>query len=173
MAPQLDRLKSLGSFIGNTLKPDIPILWGDKKAAAAGKPNKIAYLDGLRGMAALVVYLTHHTMYSHKGTWAIHRAFGWQGQYYFATFPGIRLFFSGGAFSVGIFFVISGYVLSIGPLNMLHQGNIQKLAISLGTGLPRRFVRLYFPVLCITFVIGTAWYVDDMSSPSVCIWLIP
>lgn len=157
MSPQLERLKNFGAFVLATLKPEFPTIWNSSNAAAAGKPNKIAYLDGLRGMAALVVYFTHHTMYSHKTTLAIHRAFGWDGQYYFATFPGVRLFFSGGAFSVGIFFVISGYVLSIGPLNMLHQNNIEKLANSLGTGLPRRFVRLYFPVLCITFLIGTAW----------------
>ena len=114
-------------------------------------------------MAALVVYLTHHAYYAHEVP-ALHRAFGWHGDYYFAAAPVIRLFFSGGALSVALFFIISGYVVALSPLNSLHKGDLSKLASTLGTGLPRRFVRLYFPILCITFIIGTSWHLFDIRS---------
>lgn len=155
MARSIDRGKSFAQFMGYCLKPEVPTIF--QKGGKSGKPNKIAYLDGLRGMAALVVYLTHHAYYAHEAP-LLHRAFGWNGNYYFAAAPGIRLFFSGGALSVALFFVISGYVVSLSAMNSLHKGDLVKLANNLGTGIPKRFVRLYFPILCITFMIGTSWH---------------
>lgn len=157
MSRSVDRVKNLGSFIGTALKPELPPVWPLGKPRTGGKPNKIAYLDGLRGMAALIVYLTHHAYYAHEVP-LLHRAFGYNGQYYFATAPGFRLFFSGGALSVALFFVISGYVVSLSAMNSLHKNDLTKLAHNLGIGLPKRFVRLYFPIVCITFIIGTSWH---------------
>lgn len=152
-----DSVRSFGGFLTQALKPELPPVWPFGKPPKSGKANKIAYLDGLRGMAALIVYLTHHAYYAHEAP-LLHRAFGWRGQYYFAAAPGVRLFWSGGALSVALFFVISGYVVSLSALNSLHKGDLLKLYNNLGTGLPRRFVRLYFPILCITFIIGTSWH---------------
>ena len=153
-----DSVKSFGGYLTQALKPELPPVWPFVKTPPkSGKANKIAYLDGLRGMAALIVYLTHHAYYAHEAP-LLHRAFGWRGQYFFAAAPGIRLFWSGGALSVALFFVISGYVVSLSALNSLHKGDLLKLYNNLGTGLPRRFVRLYFPILCITFIIGTSWH---------------
>lgn len=100
---KLERLKTALCFLASALKPEIPNLWSSKSV----KIGKTTYLDGLRGVSAIVVYLTHHTMYAHQDP-LLHRAFGWHGQYYFVTFPGIRLFWSGGTLAVGLFLMISG-----------------------------------------------------------------
>ena len=158
----MERGRGLLGFFANALKPELPTFL-QRGGGKGGKPNKIAYLDGLRGMAAIIVYLTHHAYYAHEVP-LLHRAWGFNGNYYFATAPFFRLFFSGGALSVGLFFVISGYVISLSALNSLHKGDLNKLAHSLGTGLPRRFVRLYFPILVITFCIATSWHLFGVRS---------
>ena len=114
-----------------------------------------AYLDGLRGFAALLVYILHHELWAHDSLRAdkiFENAFGYQGRYYFAQFPGIRTFFSGGHFSVAVFFVISGYVLSAKPVALLHSGDYVKLGDNLASALFRRWLRLYIPVFATTFV---------------------
>ncbi|KAJ5395302.1 uncharacterized protein N7487_009605 [Penicillium crustosum] len=58
-----------------------------------------AYLDGLRGFAALLVYWGHHQIWAHDGGGvgnAFELAYGYDDKYYFACLPGIRTFFSGG-----------------------------------------------------------------------------
>lgn len=78
------------------------------------------FLDDLRGDAALLVYLHHFTptFYGEQQ----HRGFGQKDTitgetwYYFASVPIIRLFYTGGDAAVAIFFVLSGYVLTISPL---------------------------------------------------------
>lgn len=38
------------------------------------------------------------------------------------------------------------------------------MANNIGTGLPRRFIRLYYPALCITFLVVTSWHVFGVVS---------
>lgn len=113
--------------------------------------HKTAYLDGLRGFAALLVYCLHHQVWAHSGL-ILENAFGYDHQYYFACLPGIRTFFSGGHFAVSVFFVISGYVLSAKPLALIHSGDHAGLSQNLASALFRRWLRLYIPVICSTFV---------------------
>lgn len=165
----LDKLAAFSLFVLSTLRPDFwkPSANSDLAAIPTKKPNKIAYLDGVRGVASFIVYLSHHAGYAHDRTFALQRAFGWQGDYFFACFPFVRLFFNGGSFAVGLFFIISGYVLSRSALKMLHEKECLRLANYLGVALPRRAVRLYFPVFCTTFVFMTTWYVSQSVGPSV------
>jgi peptidoglycan/LPS O-acetylase OafA/YrhL len=126
-----------------------------------------AYLDGLRGFAALLVYSLHHQVWGHSGVQGeliLENVFGWEGQYYFVCLPGIRLLFSGGHFAVAIFFVISGYVLSLGPLRALHAQDQSGLARRLGSALFRRWVRLFLPVLATTFVWMTTWHMFGIKN---------
>ena len=156
----LTKLTSFSLFVLASLRPDFwkPSAKADT-ATKAAKPNKIAYLDGLRGFASLIVYLSHHAGYAHDDTYALQRAFGFQGDYFFACFPFVRLFFNGGSLAVSLFFVISGYVLSRSALKMVQQKDCLRLANHLGLAIPRRAVRLFFPVFCTTFVFMTIWYV--------------
>ena len=129
--------------------------------------RKTAYLDGLRGFAALLVYLHHHVIWAHpgfKGQFVLENAFAWQKHYYFATLPVIRIFFTGGNSAVAIFFLISGYVLSVAPLNAIHSSEPGRLGDYLGSALFRRWIRLFLPVLATTFIWMTSWHLLNIKS---------
>ena len=79
-----DHLRSFPGFLIQSLRP--PFGTGPKKGG-----EKLAWLDGLRGFAALLVYLQDFVGYSHEAVWEIQRAFGWRGDYYAVTIPGIRM----------------------------------------------------------------------------------
>jgi peptidoglycan/LPS O-acetylase OafA/YrhL len=116
--------------------------------------RQTAWLDGLRGFAAFTVYLHHNQLWAHgdKGNLIFENAFGYEGRHYFAALPFVRNFFGGGHFAVAIFFVISGYVLSLKSLSLVQKGQLQKSADSLGSALFRRWLRLYMPVIAVTFL---------------------
>jgi len=121
-----------------------------------------AYLDGLRGFAALLVYIGHHELWAHGSIdpeKIFENVFGYEQQYYFCTLPGVRLFFAGGHFAVSVFFVISGYVLSTKPLQYIHAGEHLKLGDNLASALFRRWFRLFTPVMVVTFLYMASWHV--------------
>ncbi|KAF2274204.1 acyltransferas-like protein [Westerdykella ornata] len=125
------------------------------RRSAAKKPaRRTAWLDGLRGFAALIVYLHHHQLWAHglHGNLVFENAFGYEGRHYFAALPFVRNFFAGGHFAVAIFFVISGYVLSYKSLSLIQKGQILPAADSVGSALFRRWLRLYIPVIGITLL---------------------
>lgn len=152
----ISRLTPALAFVLTSLRPDF-YRSSEIVSTTSNKPNKIAYLNGLRGIASLLVYLSHHEGYAHPDTVAFQRAWGFGGHYYFSCLPGIRLLFNGGSYSVALFFVISGYVLARSSLKMIHNEECLRLAKHLGVAVPRRFVRLYFPMLCTTFAFMTSW----------------
>ena len=130
-------------------------------------PSRTAYLDGLRGVGALLVYCLHHQVWGHsgvKGELILENAFGWDDQYYFVCFPGLRIFFSGGHFAVAIFFIISGYVLSARPLSLVQARETSRLGSHLGSALFRRWTRLYIPVVCTTFIWMSSWHLLRIRS---------
>ncbi|RFN49328.1 hypothetical protein FIE12Z_6400 [Fusarium flagelliforme] len=109
-----------------------------------------AYLDGLRGFAALLVYVHHHQLWAHgiiDQDGLFENAFGYGGKYYFATFPGIRHFFAGGHYAVSTFFVISGYVLSLKPMSLIQAGEYIQLGDVLASSFFRRWIRLFLPLI--------------------------
>lgn len=128
------------------------------ESAAPLRPT--AYLDGLRGFAAFLVYWQHHVLWAHGPLQmaAIENAFGYNGQHHFAAFPFIRLLFNGGHFAVATFFIISGYVLSVKPLSLIQAGDQSKLADNLSSQLFRRWLRLYIPVAATTFLYMLTWH---------------
>ncbi|KAG6037122.1 hypothetical protein E4U41_005314 [Claviceps citrina] len=134
-----------------------------KWAARPKKLHKTAYLDGLRGFAALLVYLHHHVLWVHNMDRLAQNAifengFGYDGQYYFAALPGVRLFFSGGHLAVSVFFVLSGYVLSIKPWRLIEDNDIAGLADHLRSAVFRRWLRLFLPVAATMFVYASSWH---------------
>jgi peptidoglycan/LPS O-acetylase OafA/YrhL len=108
-----------------------------------------------------LVYIQHNQLWVHnpfeKSKW-LENAYGFEGQYHFAAMPFVRIFFSGGYYAVGVFFVISGYVLSVGPLKLIYAGEYGKVAQSLSSALFRRWIRLFVPVLATTFLWMTSWH---------------
>ena len=106
-----------------------------------------AYLDGLRGLAAVSVYLTH-TVGCHLSA---NVGYGQEHAHYdFIRLPFIRLFYGSGHISVALFFIISGHVLSLRAFEMLERkhGNVLEL---LSSAALRRFIRLFLPLLACSF----------------------
>jgi peptidoglycan/LPS O-acetylase OafA/YrhL len=114
------------------------------------KIHRTSFLDGLRGVAAVIVVFNHHCM-------ARKRYF--QEPFTLGPFgpeddpmdftnpmqlPFFRLFITGGAM-VPIFFVISGYVLSFRQIRMIREQNLEKLGNSLFSSAFRRAFRLFLP----------------------------
>lgn len=120
------------------------------------KKKNTAYLDGLRGLAALLVYIYHHVSWYFGPTDDIINGWGANGNHYFFQLPFIRLILTGGNAGVVIFFVLSGYVLSISPLRQLRDGHVQQTYRALISSVIRRPIRLYLPVIGVSFafVIG-------------------
>ena len=124
-----------------------------------------AYLDGLRGFAAFLVYLGHHQSWAHENSpqgLVAENGLGYSNNYYFASMPFIRIFFSGGHYAVCMFFIISGYVLSVKPLSLIQAGELHKLSENVGSALFRRWLRLYLPVICTTFTFFTLQHMFDI-----------
>lgn len=131
------------------------------RSSTTRKLRRTAYLDGLRGFAALMVYFGHHQVWSKKasnGEDILQNGFGYHGGYYLCRFPGLRTMFSGGHFAVTVFFVVSGYVLSTKPLSLIQSGDLSMLGDNLASALFRRFMRLHIPVIFSTFVYMTSWH---------------
>lgn len=126
-----------------------------------------AYLDGLRGFAAFLVYIHHHQLWAHAASifeddQIFENAYGYKGRYRFAALPGIRNFFTGGHMAVATFYVISGYVLAAKPLSLIHAGEHLRLLDNLASSMFRRWIRLYLPIIVTTFVYVTSWHIFGM-----------
>jgi peptidoglycan/LPS O-acetylase OafA/YrhL len=176
MAPKDDGLLGNGYYNGikpesETKFPSRTARWLDyvrpsifTKSPQAVRKSQLrptAYLDGLRGFAAFLVYWGHHQLWSRMVIHAdkiFENGWGYQGNYYFACLPGIRTFFSGGHYSVTVFFVISGYVLSTKPLSLIHSGEYLKLLDNLASAVFRRWLRLHIPVMVVTFLYFSSWH---------------
>ncbi|KAI6283732.1 hypothetical protein MCOR07_010595 [Pyricularia oryzae] len=148
------------SFLGRAASS---LLWRARSPQTArGDLRRTAYLDGVRGFAAFMVYLQHHQLWAHsqKDHNVLESSFGTNGQVYLATLPGVRAFFIGGHFAVAIFFIISGYVLSTKPLSLIHAGDHGRLSENVGSALFRRWLRLYIPLIVTTFAFMAFWNVS-------------
>lgn len=107
--------------------------------------DKITYLDGLRGIAAIIVMISHFLT-----SLAPAMVYGSQFpshfgslDHLFSTTP-LRLI-AAGSFSVCIFFVLSGYVLT----QNFFKTKDYNVIIS---GALRRYIRLFVPVFVITMI---------------------
>lgn len=124
-----------------------------KKSSGKDAPlRRTAYLDGVRGFAAFLVYWGHHQGWAHERQLVFEHAYGYNQEHYFVQLPVVRLFFSGGHFAVSVFFILSGYVLSTKPLSLIQSGDYIKLGDNLSSALFRRWLRLYIPVIATTFL---------------------
>ena len=101
--------------------------------------SKIAYLDGIRGVAAFLVFFHHFMLafFSAYFTFDI-SATNWKG-WDVKYGQSLLSVFSNGHYCVNIFFVLSGFVLS---RKYFITQNIEVLV----SGANRRFLRLYIPV---------------------------
>jgi peptidoglycan/LPS O-acetylase OafA/YrhL len=110
------------------------------------KLHPTAWLDGLRGVAALCVVITHSILIWRLDLFQIQEGH----RLSFIEWPIIRLLFSGGAM-VSLFFIISGYALSYRPLKLIQAREQKALLPSLASSVLRRWMRLYIPTFVSLF----------------------
>jgi peptidoglycan/LPS O-acetylase OafA/YrhL len=133
-----------------------------RKSSENGKQRKIrptSYLDGIRGVASFFVFIHHYALdyfpELHEG-YLSQPTNDWIFQ-----LPFIRIIYSG-RFMVGLFFVLSGYVLSYKPLQLIREGNTSALLDNLASSVFRRAMRLFLPVILSTYVVmlmvHNGWY---------------
>lgn len=104
--------------------------------------GKIDYLESLRGVAAFVVVLAHFAIGFYPALW-------WAMPEQVRTESGLELFLSGtplnllynGSFSVSIFFVLSGFVLT----HRFFRDPDARIALL--PAFAKRYTRLLFPIL--------------------------
>jgi len=113
------------------------------KDAVIPAATATSYLNGLRGLAALFVAVSHY-MTDHP--WVNHSWGQTPGDYSLVQLPFVRLVYSG-IFMVTIFFVLSGFALTYSPLKKCHAGQSADAIASLPSSVFRRPFRLFMPVI--------------------------
>ena len=141
---------------------DLLPAWSTISTAQPPKLHSTSWLDGLRGVAALIVFFHHASQ-----IWLPGLRPGWGSSpeaHHLFQLPVLRIFYSGGAM-VSIFFVISGYVLSSKPLRLALEGHQQELLDNLVSSTFRRGPRLFLPCVVSTFCTAilamTGAFVDE------------
>ncbi|OAX78978.1 hypothetical protein ACJ72_06712 [Emergomyces africanus] len=120
----------------------------DPRSKRPSRPaGKTAYLDGIRGLAALGVVVLHmvlgffpNSSYAYNGT---------EGRDSIFQLPFVRLLYTG---QPTIFFFISGYVLSLGTIKKCRSQSWGSLQLDLSSKIFRRLFRLYIPSIIATFI---------------------
>lgn len=116
---------------------------------ASDKLGPTAYLDGMRGVAAFNVFLCHY-LYT---CFIIAEGWGFEEHNYsFFKLPFVRLLYAGPP-QVAIFFVVSGYALSLKPVKLARQQKWDNFATTMASFVFRRALRLFLPTAISTFMI--------------------
>lgn len=124
------------------------------------------WLNGLRGVASLLVYWHHQQLWwHHKHAILLERGFGYRERCHLATFPFIRTLFTGGHLAVAVLFVISGYAAAIKPLQQIRAQDHARLNNTLASSFIRRWPRLFLPCLVVSFTYMSSWYVPGIGAP--------
>ncbi|KAI8175025.1 hypothetical protein K4K54_008030 [Colletotrichum sp. SAR 10_86] len=113
-----------------------------------------SWLDGLRGVASLIVFFCHFTE-KHVGWYS--QSYGIREEDDHATsspmqLPFLRVLYCGRPM-VHIFFVISGFVLSLKALKQARKHDYDGLHRTLSSSVFRRGFRLFLPTTASTFII--------------------
>ncbi|KAL2199052.1 acyltransferase 3 [Corynascus similis CBS 632.67] len=149
----------LPSFVANELFPDQRPKW---------RLHPTSYLDGLRGIAAIIVFICHYTENNFRPLTRPYGPlpaapgpdpplddpppYGKDLSDSIIQLPFMRNIFSGRPM-VHIFFVISGFALSYKPVQALHARDTAKCYAALASSAFRRPFRLFAPCVASTFFI--------------------
>ncbi|KAM3509685.1 hypothetical protein MY10362_000479 [Beauveria mimosiformis] len=131
------------SFVANYFNP------AQDEQAAPPKLFPTSYLNSLRGIASLIVVFQHNSSEYFESNYR-----GWGDQaddHHIIQLPFIRVLVSGG-FMVAIFFVISGFSLTYGPLDRIYRGDTDAAIGSLPSSLFRRPFRLFLPAVPVVII---------------------
>jgi hypothetical protein len=130
----------------------VPSFLQGRHAREQIRPAKLsptAYLDGMRGLAALFVFFCHYFYQA----FVIAESWGCgDTNYQILKLPFLRLWYQGPA-AVCVFFVISGYALSYRPMKLIRSRSYSDLATTMSSLIFRRGIRLYLPTAISTLMI--------------------
>lgn len=127
--------------------------------------SRFTSLDGLRGLAALVVLVHHCLLVSPQLVGAVESggAAPMDSWVWWATFTPLHLMWAGKE-AVYVFFILSGFVLAlpfVGDSRTMWRAYF-----------PKRMVRIYLPVWAsLIFAMLMAWTVPRVASPDFSSWL--
>ncbi|TLS25332.1 hypothetical protein PpBr36_07754 [Pyricularia pennisetigena] len=131
-----------------------------RRSSRAERVGPTAYLDGMRGVAAFAVFFCHYFYTCFR----IAEGYGFGDKNYnILKLPFIRLWYQGPPM-VCVFFVISGYALSLKPLKLARAAAAPRSSTSspspteafsttMSSFIFRRFFRLFLPTAISTFLI--------------------
>ncbi|KAH8601694.1 acyltransferase 3 [Bisporella sp. PMI_857] len=125
------------------------------------KLSATAYLDGLRGVFACLVFVENFSRPWQKG---LYHAYGERDNHVWLQLPIIRAVHSGP--SVAVFFLISGYVISYKPLLLIRNRSYENLGNILTTSVFRRGPRLFLPALVSSLYIAITTQLGLLRIPS-------
>lgn len=107
-----------------------------------------AYMAGIRGLVSVLVFMRHFSL-----PWQEHMdyGYGYRGYNGLLRLPYLRLLFAGPL--VPMFFILSGYVLSVKTLRLSNSAkpSWETIALSLAGSTFRRALRLFLPPILSTF----------------------
>ncbi|CAJ2502302.1 Uu.00g096960.m01.CDS01 [Anthostomella pinea] len=155
-----------GGITTITTEKDKDVSW-NRNASTTPKQHPTAYLDGMRGLAALFVVFCHYAYTS----FVIATGWGVDGaNRELLRLPFVRLLYSGPSM-VCVFFVVSGYALSLEPLKQARARSYDGLLRTLSSFAFRRAFRLFLPPMATTLAVvvllrlgaleGVRGFVDD------------
>jgi len=111
-----------------------------------------AFLDGLRGYAAFFVFITHCVLPTHPNAYMGYGGNDGVNDGWFFQLPIIRLMHSGLA-CVHVFFVISGFSISLKALKQMRKSDHEGVFTTLFSSTFRRTARLYLPCFALLFCV--------------------
>ena len=128
----------------------------DKTVPTDRRLHPTAWLDGMRGVAALFVVMCHSSVLCFN--WHIHNGWGMSAtEHWLIQLPIVRLVIAGPP-QVTIFFVVSGYALSYKPLRLAHTRRFADAYEAIGSATFRRWPRLFFMPVLLTFAAANMNY---------------
>ncbi|KAI1803180.1 acyltransferase family-domain-containing protein [Daldinia bambusicola] len=130
-------------------------------ALSSRKPHSTEYLDGVRGVASLVVFILHWTHIPYP---SVNSGWGYKDNTSFWLLPFVRIIYSGAAM-VSVFFVVSGFVLSHRFVQRMHRQEYAELFSGLTSLTFRRAFRLFLPAFASSTMAFACAYLGVIDIP--------
>ncbi|KAH7063100.1 acyltransferase 3 [Macrophomina phaseolina] len=140
-----------------------PVLPQHHKPPAPSPPPSTTWINGLRGIASLIIALNHYLYPDFETPWLGYGSS--PSNQHLHQLPLLRLPFSGHG-ARPLFFVISAYCASFRPIRLRDSRGLAHMAASLSASAFRRPLRLYLPLLFMAAVSQLLLYCGAYAGPA-------